>query len=183
MKRTIAVLGIAAAGLVVSACGSTGGERQVNAVSAEEIFERLKGLEGTWVQVAVESSEDEMVAEAGTPVTYRLTSGGSAVVETVFEGRPHEMVTVYYVDNGRLKLTHYCAMGNQPHMLADSLVGPDEVSFTCVGAGNTKSHDDPHMHWAQLRFAADGTLEAQWTMAKELQPGMVANLKLERADN
>ena len=143
------------------------------------MFERLKGLEGTWQQVAVEGDK-KMVAPAGTTVSYRLTSGGSAVIETIFEGQPHEMVTVYYVDNGTLKLTHYCAMGNQPHMVADPPKGDDEVSFTAVSVGNTKSENDAHMHWGALRFVDANHLQTQWTIQKDGKPGFTAAFDLER---
>ena len=113
---------------------------------------------------------------------YEVTSAGTAIVETTFAGEPHEMKTVYYVDSGRLKLTHYCAMGNQPHMLADPITSADEVSFTCVGAGNTETHNDAHMHWANIKFLDDGAVAARWTMAEKGEPGMAANLRLQRAD-
>jgi hypothetical protein len=42
-------------------------------------------------------------------VEYRVTGAGSAVVETLFPGTPHEMVTVYHARKGVLCMTHYCA--------------------------------------------------------------------------
>ena len=41
-------------------------------------------------------------------VTYKVTSGGSAVVETIGPGTEHEMVTVIHPDGDDLMLTHYC---------------------------------------------------------------------------
>ncbi|MCK7511304.1 MAG: hypothetical protein MZV70_49445 [Desulfobacterales bacterium] len=52
-------------------------------------------------------------------VTYRITANGSVVLETLFPGTDHEMLTLYHLDNDRLGLTHYCAMGNQPRMELD----------------------------------------------------------------
>ena len=49
---------------------------------------------------------------------YAVTAAGSAVVETVFPGTEHEMVTVYHADGSDLVLTHYCMEGNQPRMRA-----------------------------------------------------------------
>ena len=48
--------------------------------------------------------------------TYRVTAAGSAVMEVLFPGTDHEMVTVYHQDGDDLILTHYCAAGNQPRM-------------------------------------------------------------------
>lgn len=50
--------------------------------------------------------------------SFKVTSGGSAIVETVFEGTPHEMVTVYHDNSDRqVTLTHYCMLPNQPKMI------------------------------------------------------------------
>ena len=48
--------------------------------------------------------------EVPVSVTYETSSNGSIVVETLFPGTPHEMVSVYYDENGKFGMTHYCAM-------------------------------------------------------------------------
>src|SRR5262249_20238550 len=50
--------------------------------------------------------------------SYKVTAGGSAVVETLLPGTDHEMVTVIHRDGDDLLLTHYCMLGNQPQMKA-----------------------------------------------------------------
>jgi hypothetical protein len=78
-------------------------------------FERIKLLEGHW-----EDTTTEMTPDSSKPMAiatdYKVTSGGSAVVETLFPGTPHEMVNVYTDEGGKLAMTHYCMMRNQPHM-------------------------------------------------------------------
>ena len=72
----------------------------------------MKTLAGSWKGMMT-------MGEQKVPITatYKITSGGSAIMETVFEGQPNEMVTLYHDDaDKRLKLTHYCALGNQPQM-------------------------------------------------------------------
>ncbi len=71
------------------------------------MFERLKTLVGTW---------DEQ--EYGRVVEYHLTGEGSALIEE-FVGDP-PMSSVYHMDGGDLRLTHYCNAGNQPRMRAAS---------------------------------------------------------------
>ncbi len=75
-------------------------------------LKRIKALEGKWRSTtSMFGKENEEVF-----TEYKITAGGSAVVETIFPGRPEEMVSVYYDDdNGKLAMTHYCMMRNRPH--------------------------------------------------------------------
>lgn len=166
--------------LCAAACASQGPSRAPakDPESAAKMFERLKSLEGRWVQVGPEATD---APAPGIAVSYRVTSAGTAVVETVFEGAPHEMVTVYTLDNGHLMLTHYCAMGNQPQMLAEPITDPDVVSFEAVALGNATSMDDPHMHWGTLRFVPDGRLHAEWSLRSDGERHPPVKLDLERA--
>src|SRR4051812_27448968 len=79
-------------------------------------LEQVKKLAGTWTGT--------MVAPDGksTPLTtvYRVTSGGSAVEERLTMGSMEEMVDMYADEGGKVSMTHYCAMGNHPHMLLKS---------------------------------------------------------------
>ena len=82
-------------------------------------LDRFKALAGEWV-----AAEDGEMAKKGDLVArYAVTAAGTAVVETVFPGSPHEMVTVYHADGPDLVLTHYCMEGNQPRMRAKSAEG------------------------------------------------------------
>ena len=81
---------------------------------APAALERFKALAGEWVA----AEDGEMTKKGDLVARYAVTAGGSAVVETVFPGSPHEMVTVYHADGPDLVLTHYCVEGNQPRMRA-----------------------------------------------------------------
>ncbi|MEE9214278.1 MAG: hypothetical protein V3U54_05695, partial [Thermodesulfobacteriota bacterium] len=74
-------------------------------------YEKMKTLAGTWEGTSSMGEEGEKVT-----VKYEMTSADSAIVETLFPGTPHEMVSVYYDDNGKLSMTHYCMIKNQPNM-------------------------------------------------------------------
>lgn len=139
-------------------------------------FERLKGLAGDWV--AKGASE----APEGTKVTYRVTSGGSAVVETVFVGSPHEMVTVYTLDRGRLELTHYCALANQPHMQAQPEARSDSITFVCTSLGNGIVSKDMHMHRGEITFLDANHVATAWTLWKDGAPAETVHIALERSD-
>ena len=104
-------------------------------------------------------------------VTYRVTAGGSAVVETLFPGAPQEMVTVYTVDKGELVLTHYCAAGNQPHMKAVKGGAADVIAFKFDGGGNIKSSKDGHMHEATITFKDANHVSSTWVYYEDGKAG------------
>lgn len=123
-------------------------------------FEALKALAGTWTGVFGE--------DGGTgpcTITYKVTSSGSAVLETMFPGEPHEMVTLYHLDGEELVMTHYCAVGNRPFMKAAPLQQeagkPPVLKFTQVADG--KNDQGPHMHDAEFVFTDADRLGASWS--------------------
>jgi hypothetical protein len=129
-----------------------------HAVATVPAFEQFKQIAGTWVGKEVEG-------RAGTDVRaeYRVTSGGTAVVETLFPGSDHEMVTVIHPDGNDLLLTHYCTLGNQPQMKASGTSESKEFAFKFVRATNLKSADDMHMHDVTYTFVDQDTLRSEWT--------------------
>src|SRR5258706_16398214 len=82
---------------------------------AKSRFERIKSLAGDWT-----GTPPAEMKGAPMDVRYRVTAGGNAVEETIMPGSDHEMVTMYHLDGDKLELTHYCVIGNQPHMIAAS---------------------------------------------------------------
>jgi len=134
-------------------------------------FDTLKALAGDWTR----NGGDGSVA-----VTYRVTAGGTAVLETLLPGTPHEMVTVYTVDKGELVLTHYCAQGNQPHMKAAQGGDANTIAFKFDGGGNIKSGKDGHMHEATFVFKDADHLTTAWQYYKDGKPGEKAEFDLVR---
>lgn len=161
----VSVLALAACATVeLEDQGPTPGDAAVR-TRAATAFERLKALEGEWVTVEEEGHEP-----AGAVMSYRVTSGGSAVLETLFEGTDHEMVTLYYVDGDELVLTHYCVVGNQPHMRLAADSDLDALAFECVGGGNLVTHDEQHMHRGDLSLQGEDRMKSAWTMYEEGRP-------------
>ncbi len=120
-------------------------------------FEQFKQLAGDWV--GKEKGKEGMDIH----VKYKVTSGGSAVVETIMPGTDHEMVTVIHPDGDDLVLTHYCMVGNQPQMKASRKGDDNTVAFKFVRATNMKSDKDMHMHDVTFTFVNKDTLRAEWT--------------------
>ena len=106
-------------------------------------------------------------AEHEARVVYKVTSGGSAVVETIDPGGAHEMVTVIHADGDALLLTHYCMLGNQPHMKAMPKAGASKVAFDFVKATNLKSDKDMCMRSVTFTFVDKDTIKTEWTMFQD----------------
>jgi hypothetical protein len=123
-----------------------------------ETFERMKQLAGSW-----EGTQDMGQGPMTITASYTLTAGGSAIVETLFEGTPHEMVTVYY-DNPRhkLSLTHYCMLRNRPKMTVQNTT-PNDVSFDLAPNSGINAAKDDHMHSFTIDFEGDDKIVQHWT--------------------
>src|SRR4051794_18765367 len=96
-----------------AACSSMGEQRVVSTATPTQkaaLIDRVKSLAGTWEMVRHDGTKDTVV--------YQVSSNGSAVREVMFPGSKQEMTNMYTMDGSDLLMTHYCAMGNQPHMRA-----------------------------------------------------------------
>jgi len=122
-----------------------------------EAFERMKQLVGSW-ETTMDKGQGPMKMKA----SYKLTAGGSAIVETVFEGAPHEMVTVYY-DNPKHKLnmTHYCMLHNQPKMMLQSMKA-NELTFDLSKTADIDAAKDDHMHSLTITFDGKDKMVQHW---------------------
>ncbi|HET7826757.1 MAG TPA: hypothetical protein VFK90_15590 [Anaeromyxobacter sp.] len=136
-------------------------------LDAKAAFERLKSLAGEWRGKAGRG-------EPANPavVRWETISGGTAVMETLFPGTPHEMRSVYHLDGGQLVMTHYCAMGNQPRVRLAPASTKDELVFEFAGGTNLDPKKDVHVHSGKIRFAGADELDVEWAVFKgEAQTG------------
>ena len=125
-------------------------------------FDRLKTLVGEWVPV--ESDTAAPAADATVEVRYALTSAGNTVMETLFPGTPHEMITMYYLDGNDLVLTHYCGLANQPHMKADKSADAARIAFKFVSGSNINAAKDMHMHDVAFEFVTSDHYKMNWQL-------------------
>jgi hypothetical protein len=138
-------------------------------------FQRMKQLAGVWEGTADMGKPGEKVR-----VEYRLTAGGSALVETLFPGNPEEMVSVYHDQNGKLAMTHYCMLHNQPHM---TLAGADGNTLDLVFAGSGNDIDpakEKHMHGVAFTFPDNDHMVQKWTLFDKGKEAGGVTLRLER---
>ncbi|MFO0888517.1 MAG: hypothetical protein U0790_05135 [Isosphaeraceae bacterium] len=148
-------------------------------ITAREAFARLKSLAGTWKNEA--SHGNDHAAASESKVTYRLTGAGSALVETDFPGSNHEMISVYHLDKEDLRLTHYCAAGNQPRMKLDRAAStPKRLVFAFDGGSNLDPAKDMHIHGLTMEFHEGGNVECAWDAYAGGKKVETAHFKLSR---
>lgn len=141
-------------------------------------FEQIKSLAGEWSGLGGDAHEGESVE-----VRYRVTAAGSAVEETLFPGTEHEMITMYHRNFDSLMLTHYCAAGNQPRMMARSDTesgGSNVIHFSYCGATNITAKDQGHMHDLEIRFVDPDHVQTDWTYFRDNKPAEKAHFDLTR---
>jgi len=135
-------------------------------------FDSLKKLVGEWTGTGKDGNPKETM--------FRLTAGGSVLVETLQPGKPMEMVSMYYMNGPDLMLTHYCLRGNQPQLKAQSAVETKKLSFKSVGGTNMQLTDF-HMGQADFTLVDDDHFEVVWTSYTNGKPdGYQINFKFTR---
>jgi hypothetical protein len=138
--------------------GSVLGQASVAAAGAKtpQGFQALKALAGEW----------DGRSQGGTPVhvSYKLTFGGSALVETLTPTGEPEMTTVYSADGTQVAVTHFCSANNQPRMRTTALSkSKKKFVFTYVGATNLASPAAGHMQALVVTIEDNNHFTQQWT--------------------
>ncbi|MCE9594366.1 MAG: hypothetical protein K8S98_09230 [Planctomycetes bacterium] len=117
----------------------------------------IKELVGTWYAVENGKTTDRVVAE------YRVTAGGSAVIETLFPKTEMEMISVYFTEGDALWLAHFCMLGNHPRMKAELDARSGEVVWRCQGGENfTDCTAVDHMHEGRVKRIDADHLVSSW---------------------
>jgi hypothetical protein len=128
--------------------------KPTQSTDAKAAFARLKTLVGQW---------EATTSSGKVHLSYELVSGDTALVERDSSETMPSMVTVYYVDGGRLLLTHYCMVGNQPRMQAKAFnADTGEIDFQFLDATNLSSSAVGHMHNAKIRIVDNSHLVSEW---------------------
>ena len=134
--------------------------------ASPDAFERLKSLAGDW--------DADLPGFGKLTNTIRLVSNGKAIEESIGTPADNE-VSIYMPDEGRILLTHYCAMtadGHQVRLETRKLTGPltgkfDNLTFAFVGATNLHAAAAPHMRKVFLTFVDQEHFSEQWTKTEK----------------
>ena len=159
MKKLISITIMFLLVLVLAPLATYSGEYQKAPDTHSKDFDKMKDLVGVWEGKADTGKGTEMIE-----ATYELTSAGNAIVERLFVGQPHEMVTVYYDFNGQLSMTHYCSLGNQPHMDIMNSGEKDMIFVLSEKNPNLSSLKETHMHALKISFDGMDTITHTWTL-------------------
>lgn len=152
-----------------------GEDHDVPPITGSKELQKLKSLEGKWQGTTVMDGK-----EMPFTVVYETSSNGSVVVETLFPDTPHEMVSVYYDDGGKLSMTHYCAVGNQPHLVLDKATD-SVISLGFVSGSNIDPGKGGYMHDVSFDFEDNGTIVQKWTYFQDGRQSGVSTFTFARA--
>jgi hypothetical protein len=153
---------------------------------AQNSFTELKSLAGTWKgPLTVDPPRADMKPGALGQISLRVTSRGNALVHEMQEaGTPLDAtkydhpVTMFYLDNDRLTLIHYCDAGNRPRMIARTSPDGRTVEFDFVDISGSAQFG--HMHHAVFTTIDANHHIEDWTYMMPGDKPVHAHLDLTR---
>ena len=176
MKKVIYVAMILLLGSAFSSFNAYSDEHRMSTpVTHTKDFEKMKQLVGVW-----EGNVDTDKGMETLRVTYELTSAGNAIVERFAAGKPHEMVTVYHDFGGKLTMTHYCSLGNQPHMELMGSGGSELVFVLSEKNPGLASLSEMHMHGLRIALEGKDNITNTWTLYDQGVKKSEMKIKLSR---
>ena len=123
---------------------------------AGQPFELVTKLVGEW-----EMADEDKDGKPDGTVSYRVTSNGFAVAETLFAGTDYEMITMYAFDGAEIVMTHYCAMGNQPRLVGERK-SDNTLHFKFKDGTNIDPKADTYMGEMTLIVIDDNHIRHEW---------------------
>jgi hypothetical protein len=130
---------------------------------AKGAFKALKTLDGVWEgQVTTDPPVAELPSGTTAQITLRVTSMGNALLhEMKTQGRPDDPITMLYLDEGRLLLTHYCDAGNRPRMEGKASADGKTVEFDFLDVAGSTAYG--HMHRSAFTMIDADHHTEDWT--------------------
>jgi hypothetical protein len=156
-----------------------GGEVAVS--DSQKAFDHLKMLAGSWVGQLTTVPLTPEADGKFVQFSLRVTSLGNALVhEMSISGRPDHPVTMFYREDDRLLLTHYCDAGNRPRMVGT--VSPDgkTLAFDFLDLAGGNQHG--HMHHAVFTFIDENHHTEDWTYMMPGDKAVRAHFELQRTN-
>ena len=142
---------------------------------SQKSFDVMKSLAGTWDGPVTLSPADHKMGNGNDKiqVSMRVTSRGNALVHEMRDpGTPDDPakndhpLTMLYLDNGRLLLTHYCDAGNRPRMTGTLSADGKTIDFDFLDVAGPTDHG--HMQHATFTIIDANHHTEDWTY---LMPG------------
>ena len=106
----------------------------------QKSFAALKALAGSWEGTLTPVPPVKDFAGAPVKVMIRVTSRGNALMhEMTIAGIPDDPITMLYLDDERLMMTHYCDSGNRPRMVGKAASDGKTIAFQVLDiSGSTQ---------------------------------------------
>jgi hypothetical protein len=154
--------------------------------NAQKSFDTLKALAGSWEgPVATTPKLADMGDNTLTDVSLRVTSRGNALVHEMKAAgtaddpaKYDHPVTMLYLDNDRLLLTHYCDAGNRPRMVARTSADGKKVEFDFLDLSGGNQYG--HMYHAVFTIIDANHHTEDWTYMMPGDKPMHAHMDLQR---
>ncbi len=176
MNNTLLIV-VATFGLLFGATFSAIADQGHKPYVGSKAFERMKQLEGNW-EASMKMGEQTMKMIA----SYKLTSGGSVLIETTHEGAPHEMVSVYHDNkNKNLVMTHYCAEQNQPKLVLTEM-GSNKLMMDLASDSDIDTAKEKHIHSVSFQFEDKDKMTQTWTSYADGKKDMVVKMEYTRVN-
>jgi hypothetical protein len=153
---------------------------------AQKSFTQLKTLAATWKgPVTVDPPQPDMNSDKPVQVSMRVTSRGNALVHEMSEAgsaddptKTDHPVTMFYLDNDRLLLTHYCDAGNRPRMAARKSADGKTLEFDFLDVAGPLHYG--HMQHAVFTIIDDNHHTEDWTYMMPGDKPVHAHMDLRR---
>ena len=147
---------------------------------SQKSFDQLKTLAGSWEGIVKTYPTTPEADGKHVQATLRVTSMGNALMhEMRLEGRSDDPITMLYMDDDRLTLTHYCDAGNRPRMVAKASADGKTVEFDFVDVAGGTLYG--HMHHAVFTVIDANHHIEDWTfMAPDGKTAVRAHFELQR---
>jgi hypothetical protein len=126
-----------------------------------DAFEQLQSLAGEW--------EAELPGFGKLTNSIHLVSNGKAIEETIGTPTDNE-VSLYTRDDGRILLTHFCAMTPDGHVARLETLPvtsvQERLAFRFRGASNLHRPGAPHMRRVVVTFIDNDHFTETWTKSQ-----------------
>jgi hypothetical protein len=145
---------------------------------AQKSFDKLKTLAGSWEGHVTTVPPTSELEGKTMQVSLRVTSMGNALMhEMKGTGRPDDPITMMYLDENRLLLTHYCDAGNRPRMTGKLSADGKAVEFEFLDVAGSTQYG--HMHHAMFTAVDENHHTEDWTFMVGDKP-VRAHVELQR---
>lgn len=151
----------------------------VHAQEARKSFDKLKALAGNWEGTVTTDPKAPEIDGKTMQVSLRVTSMGHTLMhEMTSPSRPDDPITMFYLENDKLMLQHFCDADNRPRMSGAMTADQKKVEFDFMDvSGNLKYG---HMHRAAFTFIDENHHIEDWTFMIAPDKHVVAHVDLKR---